>query len=134
MPDCRRRYRGDFLLAPRLNHNVCHAILQLRRKHWAIPVKVVGLLTQLLLINSRIHITDVPAKPLDACLAYHLVPKNSGMTDRLDEVGACTKNQISKSGLTTFPQLPPPPGRGSLAAFLPSWLRICAVREWVFAA
>src|SRR5260221_4566032 len=59
MLDGRHDHNGDFLLAPRLNHDVRQAILKLRGKHRAVPVKVVGLLAQLTLINRRTDIAHV---------------------------------------------------------------------------
>ena len=73
MLDGGRDHGGDFLLAPRLNHNVRHAILKLRGQHRAVPVKVVGLLAQLTLINRRTDIADVLAKLFDERLTCHLV-------------------------------------------------------------
>src|SRR5262249_41157234 len=71
----RRRYHGsDFLLAPRLNDNVRHAMLQLRRKHGAVPMKIVRLLADLSLVNRRIDIADVPTKLRDMHLICHTVP------------------------------------------------------------
>src|SRR5207302_10122179 len=69
--DGRRDHGGDFLLAPRLDHNVRHAVLELRGKHRAVPVKVMRLLAQLTLINSRTDTADVVAKLLDERLTCH---------------------------------------------------------------
>src|SRR5215468_6510790 len=66
-------HSGDFLLAPRLNHDVRQAILKLRGKHRAVPVKVVGLLASLTLINRRTDIADVLAKLLDQRSTCHFV-------------------------------------------------------------
>src|SRR5262252_9427366 len=63
----------DFLLAPRLNHDIRQAILKLRGKHRAVPVKVVGLLAYMALINGRTDIADVLAKLLDKRSTCHSI-------------------------------------------------------------
>src|SRR5262249_2132720 len=73
VPDGCRHHRGDFLLTLGADHDVGHAILELRRKHRAVPVKVVGLLANFARINARADIANIVSELLDEPVTCHLV-------------------------------------------------------------
>jgi hypothetical protein len=83
-------------------------LLELRGKHWAVLVKVVGFLTDLALIDRRTDIADVLAKLLDERGTGHCIPLGRLTAARLAPTGRATTaamNILSKvanwSGRTT---------------------------------